>query len=263
MPPPSCAGIVIAVRIASTAAPLTGLPAKAPFRSTIWRYLKPWASKSAPASAGSSLKTVASLISPSFRRTHLPSLRSIAGKRITHCLADARWARAAIRFATVFWFCAVQCVYFLRRPDQSSLSLRVKCSTWPSLLSPLLRRPFSRRPLTEADAIDIWIARWLRVRRRDLIQRYGCDPRRLYEIWEEAAFAGSRAKALEHFQRAIPGPYGSRRPRPASAHLARAAPRPARPFRTFSSRRHQRVATLPERGPSLRRTKFEQTSRQG
>jgi len=56
-----------------------------------------------------------------------------------------------------------------------------------------------RRPLTEADAIDIWIARWLRIRRRDLVRRYSCDPRRLYEIWEGVRFAGSRDKALEIF----------------------------------------------------------------
>jgi hypothetical protein len=56
-----------------------------------------------------------------------------------------------------------------------------------------------RRPLTEADAVDIWVARWLRIRRRDLIRRYGCDPRRLYEIWEGARFPGSRARALELF----------------------------------------------------------------
>jgi hypothetical protein len=56
-----------------------------------------------------------------------------------------------------------------------------------------------RRPLTEADAVDIWIARWLRIRRSDLVRRYGCDPRRLYEIWEGARFPGTRAKALELF----------------------------------------------------------------
>ncbi len=54
----------------------------------------------------------------------------------------------------------------------------------------------SRGPLTEADAIEIWIARWLKIRRRDLIQRYDCDPRRLYEIWQEERFAGTREKAL-------------------------------------------------------------------
>ncbi len=65
-------------------------------------------------------------------------------------------------------------------------------------------RPGSR-PLTEADAIDIWIARWLRIRRKDLLLRYGCDPRRLYEIWEEARFPGSRAKAAELFAARHPG----------------------------------------------------------
>jgi hypothetical protein len=71
-----------------------------------------------------------------------------------------------------------------------------------------------RRPLTEADAIDIWIARWLRVRRRDLIQRYGCDPRRLYEVWEEARFGGSRAKALEAFHERFPSLIGRVDPGP-------------------------------------------------
>ncbi len=63
----------------------------------------------------------------------------------------------------------------------------------------------ARRPLTEADAVDIWIARWLRVRRKDLIHRYGCDPRRLYEIWEGERFAGARAKALDVFEKRYPG----------------------------------------------------------
>ena len=65
-------------------------------------------------------------------------------------------------------------------------------------------RPPQRR-LTEADAIDIWIARWLRIRRKDLIDRYGCDPRRLYEIWEGRRFAGSREKALAAFAERHPG----------------------------------------------------------
>ena len=62
----------------------------------------------------------------------------------------------------------------------------------------------TRRRLSEADAIDIWIARWLRIRRKDLIVRYACDPRRLYEIWEEKRFAGSRDKALELFRERHP-----------------------------------------------------------
>jgi hypothetical protein len=59
--------------------------------------------------------------------------------------------------------------------------------------------------LTESDAVDIWLARWLRVRRRDLIQRYGCDPRRIYEIWEGTRFPGSRAKAWAVMQERHPG----------------------------------------------------------
>lgn len=58
--------------------------------------------------------------------------------------------------------------------------------------------------LTNADAVDIWIARWLRIRRVDLVRRYGCDPRRLYEIWEERRFAGSRETALAIFARRYP-----------------------------------------------------------
>ena len=54
----------------------------------------------------------------------------------------------------------------------------------------------ARRPLTEDDAVAIWIARWFKIRPKDLVCRYSCDPRRLYEIWEESRFPGSRAKAL-------------------------------------------------------------------
>jgi hypothetical protein len=61
------------------------------------------------------------------------------------------------------------------------------------------------RVLTEADAIDIWIARWLRVRRRDLLQRYACDPRRLYEIWEGTRFPTAQAKARTLFAERHPG----------------------------------------------------------
>ena len=55
------------------------------------------------------------------------------------------------------------------------------------------------RSLTEQDAIDIWIARWLRVRQKDLHARYRCDSRRLYEIWWGERFPASRRKATELF----------------------------------------------------------------
>lgn len=61
------------------------------------------------------------------------------------------------------------------------------------------------RALTEADAVEIWIARWLRVPRKDLISRYGCDSRRLYEIWWSDRFPGARAKAAEAFRTRYPG----------------------------------------------------------
>ena len=62
----------------------------------------------------------------------------------------------------------------------------------------------ARRALTEADAVDIWIARWLRLRRKDILLRYGCDPRRLYEIWEGTRFNGSREAAHAIFQQRFP-----------------------------------------------------------
>jgi hypothetical protein len=64
--------------------------------------------------------------------------------------------------------------------------------------------PHAPRRLTESDAIDIWIARWLRIRRKDLLTRYGCDPRRLYEVWEGTRFPDSRDKALELFRQRYP-----------------------------------------------------------
>jgi hypothetical protein len=75
----------------------------------------------------------------------------------------------------------------------------------PSSPSLSQRRAEAPRILTEADAIDIWIARWLRIRRQDLLDRYACDPRRLYEIWEGVRFAGSRIKAQAPFAELHPG----------------------------------------------------------
>ena len=61
------------------------------------------------------------------------------------------------------------------------------------------------QPLSEKDAIDIWIARWLRVRQKDLLQRYACDSRRLYEIWWGERFPVSRRKAADLFRERYPG----------------------------------------------------------
>ena len=76
-----------------------------------------------------------------------------------------------------------------------------------------------QRSLSERDAVEIWIARWLRVRRKDLIQRYGCDPRRIYEVWDGSKHPASRSKALELFKAQYPGlmdrvDFGKHRPIP-------------------------------------------------
>ncbi|MEQ8824567.1 MAG: hypothetical protein RIC14_09350 [Filomicrobium sp.] len=59
-------------------------------------------------------------------------------------------------------------------------------------------------PICEADAVDIWIARWLRVRRIEILRRYECDPRRLYEIWEGRRFPESRDRARKVFVERYP-----------------------------------------------------------
>src|ERR1700722_12811367 len=82
MPPPSCTHRPTVSRMRSTAAAFIGLPAKAPSRSTTCRWRKPSASKVCACAAGSRLNTVARAMSPCWSRTHTPSLRSIAGKRI-------------------------------------------------------------------------------------------------------------------------------------------------------------------------------------
>lgn len=61
------------------------------------------------------------------------------------------------------------------------------------------------KPLTEADAVEIWIARWLRIQRKDLIARFGCDPARLYEIWWGQKFPRSKEKAAAVFRQRYPG----------------------------------------------------------
>jgi hypothetical protein len=65
--------------------------------------------------------------------------------------------------------------------------------------------PGSPRVLGHSDAVEIWIARWLRVRPKVLLQRYGCDSRRLYEIWWGERFPGARAEAEALFRDRYPG----------------------------------------------------------
>lgn len=70
--------------------------------------------------------------------------------------------------------------------------------------------------LTELDAVEIWIARWLRIPLKTLVARYGCDSRRLYEVWWGERFPGSRKKAEAEFRSRHPAlsdrtSYGYRR----------------------------------------------------
>jgi hypothetical protein len=58
--------------------------------------------------------------------------------------------------------------------------------------------------LTEADAIEIWIARWLRLRRGEILKRYPGDPSRLYQVWWGERFPASRGKAQAEFERRYP-----------------------------------------------------------
>ena len=58
--------------------------------------------------------------------------------------------------------------------------------------------------ITEHDAIDIWIARWLRVRRKDLLARYNCDPRRLYEVWQGERMIAKAMGTFKFLKRARP-----------------------------------------------------------
>jgi hypothetical protein len=73
----------------------------------------------------------------------------------------------------------------------------------PSHIEP--STPAKVRPLNEADAVEIWIARWLRVRPIELAARYRCDTRRLYDIWWGKAFPGTRARAERVFLERYPG----------------------------------------------------------
>jgi hypothetical protein len=73
----------------------------------------------------------------------------------------------------------------------------------PTLVQ-VLPPPPAVKALKEGDAIDIWISRWLRIRVTDIRRRYGCDSRRLYEVWEQTKFPAARAKAEVLFRQRYP-----------------------------------------------------------
>src|SRR5262245_19373124 len=81
IPPPSWIGSLppTASVIALIAGSFLGRPAAAPLRSTMCSRRAPSFSHCAAIAAGSSENTVALCMAPCLRRTHLPSLRSMAG----------------------------------------------------------------------------------------------------------------------------------------------------------------------------------------
>lgn len=78
--------------------------------------------------------------------------------------------------------------------------MRSSFAMQPALFSQQTAKPGTsanarKTRLTEDDAVDVWIARWLHVRRKNILARYGCDSRRLYEIWTGEKHPGAKAKA--------------------------------------------------------------------
>ncbi len=77
-------------------------------------------------------------------------------------------------------------------------------SSGPDNAEPKAAIPPPSRALTEADAIELWLARWLKTPRKVILARYACDARRIYEVWEGLRFPGSRAKALDRLRELHP-----------------------------------------------------------
>ncbi len=121
-------------------------------------------------------------------------------------IAPTRWpVKPGHEFAQMFSHCTLS-------SRRTGKSLKARLIAMPSNTVDLPFRapthppaePPAPRLLTESDAVDIWIARWLRVRRIEILRRYGCDPRRLYEIWEGRRFPAARDRARKVFAERYP-----------------------------------------------------------
>src|SRR5690606_2484942 len=86
-----------ALAMALTISPFTGSPAKAPLRSTRCRRRAPRSTQCRATATGSSENTVSSSMRPCFRRTHLPSFRSMAGISCITILLRCETGQAALR----------------------------------------------------------------------------------------------------------------------------------------------------------------------
>jgi len=56
------------------------------------------------------------------------------------------------------------------------------------------------RKLNYEDAVEIWIRRWLGEERHAIIRAFDQNPMRVYEIWQEETFIGSREDAEVTFR---------------------------------------------------------------
>lgn len=62
----------------------------------------------------------------------------------------------------------------------------------------------ARTNLTRIEAVKSWVLRASGWRLRDIQARFGVDPRRLYEVWEESEHKGTRFEAMRLFARLFP-----------------------------------------------------------
>ena len=97
-----------------------------------------------------------------------------------------------------------------------------------------------RRPLTEADAVDIWIARWLKVRRRDLDPALRLRPAAALRDLAGRRFRRQPRQGAGAFRGSVSGPLIASIP----ARIG-AFPAPSTPTSSPFSSRPQRTCTRP------------------
>ena len=67
---------------------------------------------------------------------------------------------------------------------------------------------------SDAEAIEIWIARWNKTKVQDLIAKYKKNTFRFYEVWKEEVNPGTRLKAFEQLKRENPKLASQTNPKP-------------------------------------------------
>ncbi len=126
------------------------------------RYWKPWFSKARACAAGSSLKTVAALHLAELEAHALAVFEVDGGKEDQGALLGWKARRAACGQPSRHQIAYISADREV--PPAKSRPASERCRARHGLSVSEIRRrpPAERRPLTEADAVDIWIARWLK-----------------------------------------------------------------------------------------------------